>query len=113
MFSVQGPHPLYKPKKGSVVLGKDPLCVAVKAGSVHNHNHKGASEQCDYDVEYADNGYSMGVLVRDSVRALFTNGTWLTANSVFGYVLLLLISLFVSGGVHFFQTTSKTVKITE
>jgi len=80
----KGPHPLYKPKKGSVVLGKDPLCAAVKAGSVHNHNHKGASEQCDYDVEYADNGYSMGVLVRDSVRALLTNGTWLTANSVFG-----------------------------
>lgn len=113
MFSVQGPHPLYKPKKDSLVPGKDPLCAAVKAGSVHNHNHKGASEQCDYDVEYADNGYSMGVLVRDSVRALLTNGTWLTTNSVFGYVLLLLISLFVSGGVHFFQTTSKTVKITE
>lgn len=80
----KGPHPLYKPKKGSVVLGKDPLCAAVKAGSVHNHNHKGASEQCDYDVEYADNGYSMGVLVRDSVRALLTNKTVLTANSVFG-----------------------------
>nr|ABR18371.1 unknown [Picea sitchensis] len=80
----KGPHPLYKLKKGSLVPSKDPLCAAVQAGSGHYHNHKEASQRCDYDVAYADHGYSEGFLVRDSVRALLTNKTVLTANSVFG-----------------------------
>lgn len=113
MPSLQGPHPLYKLKKNSLVPDKDPLCAAVQAGSVHNHNHKGPSQQCDYYVEYADQSSSIGVLVRDIVWASLTNKTWLTENSVFGYVFLLLISLFVSDGIHFFQTTIKTVKIIE
>lgn len=75
------PHTLYKPKQGSLVPGKDPLCAAVQAGSSHR---TASSQQCDYDVEYADQGYSLGVLVRDSVRTVLTNGTVLTANSVFG-----------------------------
>lgn len=78
----KGPNRLYKPK--ALVPDKDPLCAAVQVGSGHNRNHKRASKQCDYDVEYADSGYSMGVLVKDNVRVFLTNKTVLTTNSVFG-----------------------------
>ena len=113
MSSVQGPNRLYKPKE--FVPSKDPLCDAVKGGSGKgaSHNGKGASQKCDYRVDYADRSYSEGVLVRDNVRVLLTSKTLSTSNSVIGYVLLLLISLFVSSGFHFFETTSKTVKITK
>eukprot|EP01018_Ginkgo_biloba_P005918 Gb_09760 [translate_table: standard] len=78
----KGPHPLYKPKSGQLVSCKDPLCAAVQAG--HSYDCPDASQQCDYDIEYADHGSSMGVLTRDRVQISLTNGTALQANSVFG-----------------------------
>ena len=106
MSSVQGPNHLYKPNE--FVPSKDPMCDAVKGRS-----RQGASQKCDYHVDYAYHSYFEGVLVRDNVRVFLTSKTMSTSNSVIGYALLLLISLFVSSGFHFFETTSKTVKITK
>ncbi|ESW09420.1 hypothetical protein PHAVU_009G126200 [Phaseolus vulgaris] len=61
---------LYKPR-GNLVKCVDPLCTGVQSAppcAVTN-------EQCDYEVEYADQGSSLGVLVRDYVPVKFTNGS--------------------------------------
>ncbi|KAG5525088.1 hypothetical protein RHGRI_031686 [Rhododendron griersonianum] len=57
------PHSPYKPSK-DLVRCKDPLCASLD-GPV-NKPCDNPDEQCDYEVEYADHGSSMGVLVRDS-----------------------------------------------
>lgn len=46
-------------------------------------------EQCDYEVEYADRGTSLGVLVADNFHLQFTNGSRLSPRLVFGSVILL------------------------
>ncbi|XP_059629629.1 aspartic proteinase Asp1-like [Cornus florida] len=58
----KAPHNPYKPNN-NVVSCKDPLCA-----SVHHppdHPCRSPSDQCDYEVGYADHGSSLGVLVRD------------------------------------------------
>ncbi|XP_059630717.1 aspartic proteinase Asp1-like isoform X2 [Cornus florida] len=72
------PHPLYKPNK-NIVTCKDPLCTALP-----NIPCKTPDEQCDYDVEYADLGSSMGVLLKDYFPLRFTNGSIFGPNIVFG-----------------------------
>ncbi|CAK9153431.1 unnamed protein product [Ilex paraguariensis] len=63
------PHPLYKPNK-DLVICKDPLCA-----SLHPGDHKCDNpEQCDYEVEYADGGSSIGVLVKDVLLLNLTSG---------------------------------------
>jgi len=79
---MQGPHPFYKPKKDCLMPDMDLPPAAVQAGNVHDQNHKGASQQCDYYFEYADHSSFMGVLVRDVVKCCLTTKTRLTANSV-------------------------------
>ncbi|KAH9308199.1 hypothetical protein KI387_036110, partial [Taxus chinensis] len=75
------PHQLYKPR--SVMSCKDPLCAVVQAASEQKYDCS-SSRQCHYDIKYADGGSSMGVLVRDNVPVLLTNGTRTWANSAFG-----------------------------
>lgn len=49
---------------------KDPICA-----SLHSGDHKcDDPEQCDYEVEYADGGSSIGVLVNDVFPVNLTNG---------------------------------------
>ncbi|KAK7847442.1 aspartyl protease apcb1 [Quercus suber] len=63
------PHPLYKPSN-SLVPCNDPLCK-----SLHPPEHRCETpEQCDYEIQYADGGSSMGVLVKDAFSFNFTNG---------------------------------------
>eukprot|EP01018_Ginkgo_biloba_P038813 Gb_39151 [translate_table: standard] len=78
----KGPHPLYKPVRGQLVSCKDSMCADVQAG--HNSECTSASQQCDYEIVYADHGSSMGVLTRDAVRVLLTNGSIVKTNFVFG-----------------------------
>lgn len=75
------PHPPYKPSK-DLVSCEDPLCTSLN-GPV-NKPCDNPDEQCDYEVEYADRGSSMGVLVRDSFLLRFTNGSIIGPRLMFG-----------------------------
>ncbi|KAA8547042.1 hypothetical protein F0562_003471 [Nyssa sinensis] len=66
----KGPHPLYKPNN-NLVICRDPLCAALHSSEEYNCDYP---DQCDYEVTYADNGYSIGVLVKDAFVLNLTNG---------------------------------------
>ncbi|CAN1828689.1 Aspartic proteinase Asp1 [Linum perenne] len=68
---IDAPHPYYRPSN-NLVPCKDPICA-----SLHPPGHKCKdNEQCDYEVEYADGGSSLGVLVKDVFLLNFTNGRY-------------------------------------
>ncbi|ESQ31028.1 hypothetical protein EUTSA_v10011529mg [Eutrema salsugineum] len=76
-------HPslLYKPKANTVPCS-DPICSALHwPNKPHCPNPK---EQCDYDVEYADQGSSMGALVTDQFPLKLINGSALQPRLAFG-----------------------------
>lgn len=62
------PHPLYKPN--NVLVGcTDPLCVSLQS---NEHNCE-TLEQCDYELQYADGGSTLGVLLTDVFSFRLTN----------------------------------------
>ncbi|KAK4742235.1 hypothetical protein SAY87_000236 [Trapa incisa] len=71
----------YKPKN-NLVHCKDPLCTAIRTPSTHPCTT--ALQQCDYEIEYADGGSSIGVLVKDSFTIRLTNNTRLSPQLAFG-----------------------------
>lgn len=74
------PHGLYKPNR-NLVTCKDPLCVSLHwPGKLECENQN----QCDYEVEYADSGSSLGVLVQDSFPLKFVNGNISAPRLAFG-----------------------------
>jgi hypothetical protein len=74
---------LYKPSNNVVYCG-DPSCAAMHSpGKPHCKNPK---EQCDYEVTYADQGSSIGVLVKDDFPLKFTNGSAIAPSLAFGWV---------------------------
>ncbi|KAA8546427.1 hypothetical protein F0562_002834 [Nyssa sinensis] len=75
------PHTLYKPNK-NLVTCKDPQCASLHWPA--NPPCKTPDEQCDYEVNYADHGSSLGVLVKDSFPLRFTNGSVVEPHLVFG-----------------------------
>ncbi|XP_028772193.1 aspartyl protease APCB1-like, partial [Neltuma alba] len=78
----KGAHLLYKPARGSTVAPTDSLCTEVQKNQRHgNHDN---FQQCDYEIEYADHSSSMGVLVRDYLHLVTTNGSKANLNLVFG-----------------------------
>ncbi|XP_060174708.1 aspartic proteinase Asp1-like [Lycium barbarum] len=72
------PHSPYKPNIKNIVKCKDPICASL------NHPCHNPNDQCDYEVEYADRGSSMGVLVKDTFPVKFTNGSAVAPGLVFG-----------------------------
>ncbi|EXB60102.1 Aspartic proteinase Asp1 [Morus notabilis] len=72
---------LYKPKNNTMHCA-DPICSAIH--SSNNHPCKSPTDQCDYEIEYADRGSSFGVLVRDSIPLTFSNGSTLGPRLAFG-----------------------------
>uniref|UniRef100_A0A7C8ZDM8 Aspartic proteinase Asp1 n=3 Tax=Opuntia streptacantha TaxID=393608 RepID=A0A7C8ZDM8_OPUST len=62
-------HPLYRPSN-DLIPARDPLCAAVQP----EHYRPETPDQCDYEIEYADGGSSLGVLLKDAVPLNFTNG---------------------------------------
>ncbi|XP_044466679.1 aspartyl protease APCB1-like [Mangifera indica] len=77
----KGANPLYKPRKGSIVPSEDPLCMEIQ------RDQKGAyceACQCDYEIEYADRSSSMGVLAKDELQLMITNGSLTKLHVVFG-----------------------------
>ncbi|KAG9458947.1 hypothetical protein H6P81_003455 [Aristolochia fimbriata] len=68
------PHPLYKPRKRNIVPCKDTACQSLHS----QHPYPPCindDDQCDYQIEYADQASSLGVLVRDSFLLQFANGS--------------------------------------
>lgn len=55
------------------------LCAGIQL-----HQCAAPDDQCDYEVEYADQGSSLGVLVRDQVTFQFTNGSVVRPRIAFG-----------------------------
>ncbi|KAK6287233.1 PREDICTED: aspartic proteinase Asp1 [Theobroma cacao] len=77
---VEAPHPLYRPTN-DLVPCKDPLCAALHPPGDYKCENP---EQCDYEVEYADGGSSLGVLVRDVFSLNYTNGIRLSPRLALG-----------------------------
>ena len=63
---------------------EDPLCAALS--SLGKFIFKNPNDQCAYEVEYADHGSSVGVLVKDLVPMRLTNGKRISPNLGFGCV---------------------------
>nr|GLL19748.1 aspartic proteinase Asp1-like isoform X1 [Ipomoea trifida] len=75
----KAPHPLYKPNN-NLVGCKDPLCA-----SLHSGDQKCETlEQCDYDVQYADGGSSLGILLNDVFSLNLTNGVQIAPHLALG-----------------------------
>ncbi|CAK9325421.1 unnamed protein product [Citrullus colocynthis] len=73
---------LYRPHNNAVTR-EDPLCVALSSPAKALRKNTN-DDQCDYEVEYADHGSSIGVLVKDLVPMRLTNGKLITPNLGFG-----------------------------
>ncbi|XP_061341957.1 aspartic proteinase Asp1-like [Gastrolobium bilobum] len=73
---------LYKPNN-NLVQCKDQLCAVVQL-STTDHQCAAPDDQCDYEVEYADHGSSLGVLVQDYIPLQFTNGSMVRPRIAFG-----------------------------
>lgn len=54
------------------------------------------TDQCDYQIEYADAASSLGVLVRDAVTLRLTNGSQLQPRLAFGYSSIALPNSFLT-----------------
>ncbi|MCO5574125.1 hypothetical protein L7F22_027904 [Adiantum nelumboides] len=78
----KGPHPLYKPRKANLVDCSEAVCSSVQAGSKFGCVH--GTGQCDYEIMYADGGYSLGVLVQDQLAMILTNRSWGYTKASFG-----------------------------
>ncbi|XP_021905719.1 aspartyl protease APCB1 [Carica papaya] len=78
----KGANPLYKPRRGNLVPPKDSLCAEVHRNQKTQYCE--ACDQCDYEIEYADQSSSIGVLARDELHLLIANGSVTKLNVVFG-----------------------------
>ncbi|KAK6925238.1 Xylanase inhibitor, N-terminal [Dillenia turbinata] len=76
-----GAHPLYKPVQGKLLSTTETMCVEVQK------NQKvpcATCQLCDYEIEYADKSSTMGVLMKDELQLVVTNGSLAKFNIVFG-----------------------------
>ncbi|XP_052195250.1 aspartic proteinase Asp1 [Diospyros lotus] len=76
----KGAHPLYRPSKDRVAC-RDPLCASLHSSPDYQCDDP---LQCDYEVEYADGGSSLGVLVNDSVFLNLTSGVRVSSRLAIG-----------------------------
>lgn len=84
---------MYKPRRGNLVPPKDSLCAEVHRNQKTQYCE--ACDQCDYEIEYADQSSSIGVLARDELHLLIANGSVTKLNVVFGYTSSSLWKLFL------------------
>lgn len=96
-LSLQAPHPLYQPSN-DLVACRHPLCAALHPPGDYKCE---SPDQCDYEVEYADGGSSLGVLVRDVFSLNYTNGVRLSPRLALGFVLLSKIIFDMSSNIPF------------
>lgn len=81
IYQGQPRHQLYKPHN-NLVHCEDPLCSAIRTSGAEPC--KTPDDQCDYEVEYADQGSSLGVLVNDHFAFQLTNNSHLRPLLAFG-----------------------------
>lgn len=79
-FASQAPHPLYQPSN-DLVACTDPLCLALHSPDTPRCENP---KQCDYVVEYADGGSSLGVLVKDAFALNYRNGVQIKPHLALG-----------------------------
>ncbi|KAL8217754.1 hypothetical protein R6Q57_021127 [Mikania cordata] len=75
------PHKPYKPNK-NLVTCMDPLCASVQWPEPHKC--ESPNDQCDYEIQYADYGSSLGLLVKDWFPLQYANGTVVKPRLAFG-----------------------------
>ncbi|GAU25401.1 hypothetical protein TSUD_70530 [Trifolium subterraneum] len=74
------PHPLYKPSNDFVPC-KDPLCASLQPTDDYTCEDP---NQCDYEIKYADQYSTLGVLINDVYLLNFTNGVQLKVRMALG-----------------------------
>ncbi|CAJ2636938.1 unnamed protein product [Trifolium pratense] len=75
----KGANAPYKPTRSNIVPSIDSLCLEVQKNEYHE-----SFQQCDYEVKYADHSSSLGVLIKDELHLMSTNGSKTKLNFVFG-----------------------------
>jgi len=78
------PHPLYRPTKSKLVPCVDQLCASLHGGLTGRHKCDSPHQQCDYEIRYADQGSSIGVLVNDSFAVRLANTSVVHPSLAFG-----------------------------
>jgi hypothetical protein len=78
------PHPLYRPTKNKLVPCVDQMCAALHGGLTGRHKCDSPKQQCDYEIKYADQGSSLGVLVTDSFALRLANSSIVRPGLAFG-----------------------------
>ncbi|RDY03694.1 Aspartyl protease APCB1, partial [Mucuna pruriens] len=78
----KGAHVPYKPTRSNIVPSMDSLCLDVQKNQKNGHHE--SLQQCDYEIQYADHSSSLGVLIRDELHLVTTNGSKTKLNFVFG-----------------------------
>ncbi|KAL9254287.1 Aspartyl protease APCB1-like protein [Drosera capensis] len=78
----KGPHQLYKPSRSKIVSPKDLLCTEIQRNL--KTTYCDSCHQCDYQIEYADHSSSIGVLAKDKLTLLVSNGSLAKLDTVFG-----------------------------
>ncbi|KAJ6791078.1 aspartic proteinase Asp1-like [Iris pallida] len=79
----KGPHPYYRPAKSRLVPCEHELCVSLHRSTGEKHVCHSPS-QCDYEITYADNWSSLGVLLQDSFTLRLANTSILHPLLAFG-----------------------------
>jgi hypothetical protein len=96
------PHPLYRPTKNKLVPCVDQMCASLHSGLNKNHKCESPKQQCDYEIKYADQGSSLGVLINDSFAIRLANASVVRPSLAFGYATWNLLQTFQSGLLEFF-----------
>lgn len=78
----KGANVPYKPIRTNIVPSLDSLCLEVQKNQKNGYHE--SFQQCDYEIQYADHSSSMGVLIRDELHLMTTNGSKTKLNFVFG-----------------------------
>ncbi|KAJ6821016.1 aspartic proteinase Asp1-like [Iris pallida] len=68
----KGPHPYYRPAKNRLVPCEHDTCVSLHVSTGEKHACDSPS-QCDYEITYADDWSSLGVLVHDAFALRLAN----------------------------------------
>ncbi|KAI3915608.1 hypothetical protein MKX01_015433 [Papaver californicum] len=76
------PHALYRLMENSHILCPDPICEILH--SLEDHKCDKPTDHCDYEVEYADQGSSQGLLVKDVFPLRRSNGSLVGPRLFFG-----------------------------
>lgn len=78
----KGANAIYKPTLSSIVPSVDSLCLEVQKYEKNGYDEN--FQQCDYEIQYADHSSSLGVLIKDELHLMTTNGSKTKLNFVFG-----------------------------